>query len=67
MNKFVKLIFQNWDAFGAAKISSYIIWHTSMDFNVFIFCYIGEILTEQVMYFQIKIIFSDSRNCSNLF
>jgi len=50
MNKFVKLIFQNWGAFDAAKILSYITLYTSMGFNIFIFCYIGEILTEQVIH-----------------
>ncbi|XP_018406403.1 PREDICTED: odorant receptor 82a-like [Cyphomyrmex costatus] len=37
----------NWGVFDAAKILSYIILYTSMSFNIFIFCYIGEILTEQ--------------------
>ncbi|XP_014475013.1 PREDICTED: odorant receptor 4-like [Dinoponera quadriceps] len=37
----------NWAAFDAAKIISYVIVYLSMGFNIFIFCYIGEILTEQ--------------------
>ncbi|XP_029660088.1 odorant receptor 82a-like isoform X1 [Formica exsecta] len=37
----------NWSDFDAAKIMSYIIVYLSMAFNIFIFCYIGEILTEQ--------------------
>ncbi|XP_011684720.1 PREDICTED: odorant receptor 4-like [Wasmannia auropunctata] len=37
----------NWGAFDTAKILSYILLYTSMGFNIFIFCYIGEILTEQ--------------------
>ncbi|KAL6259100.1 hypothetical protein P5V15_009022 [Pogonomyrmex californicus] len=37
----------NWSDFDAAKITSYIIVYISMAFNIFIFCYIGEILTEQ--------------------
>ncbi|KAL0117021.1 hypothetical protein PUN28_010115 [Cardiocondyla obscurior] len=37
----------NWGAFDGAKILSYIILYTSMGYNIFIFCYIGEILTEQ--------------------
>ncbi|XP_018364295.1 PREDICTED: odorant receptor 82a-like [Trachymyrmex cornetzi] len=37
----------NWSDFDAARITSYIIVYVSMAFNIFIFCYIGEILTEQ--------------------
>nr|XP_012214659.1 PREDICTED: uncharacterized protein LOC105667432 [Linepithema humile] len=37
----------NWGAFDAAKIASYILVYLSMCFNIFIFCYIGEVLTEQ--------------------
>ncbi|EFN78618.1 Putative odorant receptor 13a, partial [Harpegnathos saltator] len=37
----------NWSAFDATKVVSYIILYLSMCFNVFIFCYVGEILTEQ--------------------
>ncbi|KAG5318442.1 OR4 protein, partial [Acromyrmex heyeri] len=37
----------NWSNFDAARITSYIIVYVSMAFNIFIFCYIGEILTEQ--------------------
>ncbi|XP_012214661.1 odorant receptor 82a-like isoform X3 [Linepithema humile] len=37
----------NWAAFDAAKILSYVTVYMSMSFNIFIFCYIGEILTEQ--------------------
>ncbi|CAL1689205.1 unnamed protein product [Lasius platythorax] len=36
-----------WEAFDAAKITSYIIVYLSMAFNIFIFCYIGQIITEQ--------------------
>ncbi|XP_032669648.1 odorant receptor 82a-like [Odontomachus brunneus] len=37
----------NWANFDGAKITSYIIVYISFTFNLFIFCYIGEILTEQ--------------------
>ncbi|XP_018364260.1 PREDICTED: odorant receptor 82a-like [Trachymyrmex cornetzi] len=37
----------NWGTFDATKILSFITLYTSMGFNIFIFCYIGEILTEQ--------------------
>ncbi|KAL0117027.1 hypothetical protein PUN28_010118 [Cardiocondyla obscurior] len=37
----------NWSDFDAARITSYIIVYMSMAFNIFIFCFIGEILTEQ--------------------
>ncbi|XP_077269887.1 odorant receptor 82a-like [Temnothorax americanus] len=37
----------NLDSFDAAKTTSYVIIYLSMAFNIFIFCYIGEILTEQ--------------------
>ncbi|XP_067213939.1 odorant receptor 82a-like isoform X2 [Linepithema humile] len=37
----------NWSDFDAARITSHIIIYVSMAFNIFIFCYIGEILTEQ--------------------
>ncbi|XP_011880180.1 PREDICTED: odorant receptor 82a-like isoform X2 [Vollenhovia emeryi] len=37
----------NWSDFDAARITSYIIVYVSMAFNIFIFCFIGEILTEQ--------------------
>ncbi|XP_012214668.1 odorant receptor 82a-like isoform X2 [Linepithema humile] len=36
-----------WQVFDAAKITSYIIVYVSLCFNIFIFCYIGEIITEQ--------------------
>ncbi|XP_029660097.1 odorant receptor 4-like isoform X2 [Formica exsecta] len=36
-----------WETFDAAKITSYVIVYLSMGFNIFIFCYIGEIITEQ--------------------
>ncbi|XP_067213942.1 uncharacterized protein [Linepithema humile] len=39
----------NWSDFDAARITSHIIIYVSMAFNIFIFCYIGEILTEQVI------------------
>ncbi|XP_067214025.1 odorant receptor 82a-like isoform X4 [Linepithema humile] len=39
----------NWAAFDAAKILSYVTVYMSMSFNIFIFCYIGEILTEQII------------------
>ncbi|XP_014484208.1 PREDICTED: odorant receptor 82a-like [Dinoponera quadriceps] len=37
----------NWDMFDAPKTMSYVIIYLSMAFNIFIFCYIGEILTDQ--------------------
>ncbi|XP_032669673.1 odorant receptor 13a-like [Odontomachus brunneus] len=37
----------NWANFDGAKITSYVIVYVSQGFNLFIFCYIGEILTEQ--------------------
>ncbi|XP_032669684.1 odorant receptor 4-like isoform X2 [Odontomachus brunneus] len=37
----------NWDSFDRPKTMSYVIIYLSMAFNIFIFCYIGEILTEQ--------------------
>ncbi|XP_020295540.1 odorant receptor 82a-like [Pseudomyrmex gracilis] len=37
----------NWNDFDGARISSYVIVYVSMAFNIFIFCFIGEILTEQ--------------------
>ncbi|XP_020295547.1 odorant receptor 82a-like [Pseudomyrmex gracilis] len=36
-----------WQAFSAVKIISYIIVYASMCFNIFIFCYIGEVIIEQ--------------------
>ncbi|XP_011880172.1 PREDICTED: uncharacterized protein LOC105568812 isoform X2 [Vollenhovia emeryi] len=38
-----------WDDFDATKITSYVNVYLSMAFNIFIFCYIGEIITEQVI------------------
>ncbi|XP_014487623.1 PREDICTED: odorant receptor 4-like [Dinoponera quadriceps] len=40
-------ILLNWGTFDAAQIISYVIVYVSMAFNIFIFCYIGEILTEK--------------------
>ncbi|XP_032669703.1 odorant receptor 82a-like [Odontomachus brunneus] len=37
----------NLDSFDGPKTMSYVIIYLSMAFNIFIFCYIGEILTEQ--------------------
>ncbi|XP_024880017.1 uncharacterized protein LOC112459880 isoform X1 [Temnothorax curvispinosus] len=37
----------NWGTFNRAKVLSYFIGYISTGFNIFIFCYIGEILTEQ--------------------
>ncbi|XP_032669674.1 odorant receptor 82a-like [Odontomachus brunneus] len=37
----------NWAAFDVAKIMSYVLVYLSMGFNIFIFCYISEVLTEQ--------------------
>ncbi|KAL0117029.1 hypothetical protein PUN28_010119 [Cardiocondyla obscurior] len=37
----------NMDSFDKAKIMSYVIIYLSMAFNIFILCYIGEVLTEQ--------------------
>ncbi|XP_018311181.1 odorant receptor 4-like [Mycetomoellerius zeteki] len=36
-----------WESFDTAKITSYVVIYLSMGFNIFIFCYIGEIITEQ--------------------
>ncbi|KAL0117019.1 hypothetical protein PUN28_010113 [Cardiocondyla obscurior] len=36
-----------WETLDAAKLTSYAIVYLSMGFNIFIFCYIGEIITEQ--------------------
>ncbi|XP_018364254.1 PREDICTED: odorant receptor 22c-like [Trachymyrmex cornetzi] len=36
-----------WEALNMAKITSYFFHYLSMAFNIFIFCYIGEIVTEQ--------------------
>ncbi|XP_011684721.1 PREDICTED: uncharacterized protein LOC105448055 [Wasmannia auropunctata] len=36
-----------WEDFDATKITSYVNVYFSMAFNIFIFCYIGEIITEQ--------------------
>ncbi|XP_032669675.1 odorant receptor 4-like [Odontomachus brunneus] len=40
-------VLMNWGTFDAAQITSYIIVYVSMAFNIFIFCYIGEILIEK--------------------
>ncbi|EZA52124.1 ObirOr5-L23 [Ooceraea biroi] len=37
----------NWSNFDAGRMTSYFFVYVSMAFNIFIFCYIGEILTEQ--------------------
>ncbi|XP_077269879.1 odorant receptor 10-like isoform X2 [Temnothorax americanus] len=39
-----------WETLDTAKIISYVIMYLSMSFNIFIFCYIGEIITEQCKY-----------------
>ncbi|XP_011880177.1 PREDICTED: odorant receptor 4-like [Vollenhovia emeryi] len=39
-----------WQNFDAMKITSYINVYLSMAFNIFIFCYIGEIITEECKY-----------------
>ncbi|XP_071641244.1 odorant receptor 4-like isoform X3 [Temnothorax longispinosus] len=39
-----------WETLDTAKIISYVIVYLSMSFNIFIFCYIGEIITEQCKY-----------------
>ncbi|XP_024880016.1 odorant receptor 4-like [Temnothorax curvispinosus] len=39
-----------WADFDATKIASYVNVYLSMAFNIFIFCYIGEIIAEQVIY-----------------
>ncbi|XP_018311180.1 odorant receptor 22c-like [Mycetomoellerius zeteki] len=36
-----------WEALDTAKITSYLFSYLSMSFNIFIYCYIGEIVTEQ--------------------
>ncbi|XP_039304873.1 uncharacterized protein LOC105195337 isoform X2 [Solenopsis invicta] len=48
----------NMDSFDGAKTTSYVIIYLSMAFNIFIFCYIGEILTEQK---KIKLKFISAR------
>lgn len=47
-NCFQIVVLQNMDTFDGAKTLSYVIIYLSMAFNIFIFCYIGEILAEQV-------------------
>ncbi|CAL1689201.1 unnamed protein product [Lasius platythorax] len=37
----------NWNTLDVAKLISFVIIYLSMAFNIFVFCYIGEILTEQ--------------------
>ncbi|XP_032669700.1 uncharacterized protein LOC116843417 [Odontomachus brunneus] len=37
----------NWSTFSTAKLMSLITVYISMAFNIFIFCYVGEIITEQ--------------------
>ncbi|XP_025265284.1 uncharacterized protein LOC105252252 isoform X2 [Camponotus floridanus] len=37
----------NWNIFDAGKLISLVIIYLSMAFNIFVFCYIGETLTEQ--------------------
>ncbi|XP_014475007.1 PREDICTED: odorant receptor 4-like, partial [Dinoponera quadriceps] len=37
----------NWSVLSSAKITSCVVAYISMAFNIFIFCYIGEIVTEQ--------------------
>ncbi|XP_012534752.1 odorant receptor 4 [Monomorium pharaonis] len=39
-----------WETLDKAKLTSYAIMYLSMSFNIFIFCYIGEIITEQCKY-----------------
>ncbi|XP_018364327.1 PREDICTED: odorant receptor 4-like [Trachymyrmex cornetzi] len=39
-----------WETLDTAKLTSYVIVYLSMGFNIFIFCYIGEIITEQCKY-----------------
>ncbi|XP_011058412.1 PREDICTED: odorant receptor 22c-like [Acromyrmex echinatior] len=39
-----------WETLDTAKLTSYFIVYLSMGFNIFIFCYIGEIITEQCKY-----------------
>ena len=41
-------IFQEWRNSDAIAVITYVTLFISFTFNVFIFCYIGEILTEQV-------------------
>ncbi|XP_011880170.1 PREDICTED: uncharacterized protein LOC105568811 [Vollenhovia emeryi] len=40
----------DWSTFDVGKLTSYFIMYLSMNFNIFIFCYIGEIVTEQCKY-----------------
>ncbi|XP_067213969.1 odorant receptor Or2-like isoform X2 [Linepithema humile] len=37
----------NWAAFDAAKMASYICVYTSISYCIFVYCYIGEVVTEQ--------------------
>jgi len=39
---------------NTAKLTSYFFAYLSMSYNIFIFCYIGEIVTEQVIYRKLK-------------
>lgn len=47
--------------FDAGKIASYGVVYASMGFNIFIFCYLGEIITEQVIRRELKYI--ETRKC----
>ncbi|XP_024879224.1 odorant receptor 82a-like [Temnothorax curvispinosus] len=40
-------IIMTWNAFNLVKIFSYFFGYITMSFNIFVFCYIGEILTEE--------------------
>jgi len=39
---------------NTAKLTSYFFAYLSMSYNIFIFCYIGEIVTEQVICRKLK-------------
>lgn len=41
-------ILQGWNVIEKQTSIAYMIIYVSMSFNIFIFCYIGEVLTEQV-------------------
>lgn len=44
------LLFQEWENQNTVSTMTYCILLISFIFNIFIFCYIGELLTEQVWY-----------------
>lgn len=47
--------FQGWNVIEKETSIAYMIIYLSVTFNIFIFCYIGEVLTEQVKTFVVKL------------